>query len=228
MAKTTIEGKKLKGLTSRPKDHGLHGIKLVVPKCQVPIVVHGRTEWTSGPCTSLPTRKRDWYKTCPHGPEFVLEEQEDGTKTKTPIPEELRPYYETKIYIQKTPILDENGNIKEWEETTKYDAILRIEERADDIRIRSGRAVRITLAQGAKWPAEFGIAPFCELHGCFSQDLTKFRNGLYCSDLHAAFVYARQTGVMLPLGGFDGSWPQATSSMKRREVLTELKAQVVA
>lgn len=222
-------GKKL-GIVGRSTDQGLRGVVVAVAECAMPTVVHGRTEYTTGPCQQAvkdnPSLARTWFKTCTHGPEFVLETNAEGRKVRVAIPPNLRPYYETAVHIKRTPILNEDGTIKEWEETTVYDAKLRLKYVAVDTTINSGRSLKRVLARGAKLATEFNIAPFCENHGCFRQDVKRYRNGLYCSDNHAAFVYARATATFVPLGGFDQSWPMATSSMKRQEVLAKLRSEV--
>jgi len=207
------------GLVGRSLEQGLRGRKMVAPSCQVPVVVHGKTEWTTGPCQQQvkesPTLRYSWFKTCPHGPEF----DEHGQA----IPEERRPYYETDIYEKRTPVLGPRGEIKEWKQTEHYSARLRVVDVALAETIMSGRAVNYRLARGALPVSDFGLAPFCEAYGCMRQKTQQFKNGRFCSALHAKFVKARETGTMVPVGGFDTSWPMATSTQKRNEVLAAVE-----
>jgi len=224
MTKTKVkpgEGKML-GLIGRSLEQGLRGIKMIVPKCQVPVVVHGKTEYTTGPCQQAvkdqPELARSWFKNCPHGPD----RDEEGNE----IPPELRPYYEMNIEKKSIPVVGEQGEIKEWEETQHIRVRLRIQDVALSPNIMGGRAVKVQRVRGGKFPQDFGVAPFCQNYGCQRQDVRRFANGLFCTDNHAAFVYARETGAMIPIGGFDASWPGRTSSRKRGEVMASLKAKV--
>lgn len=194
---TRAKGKKvLQGLVSNVSPVlNYRGVKVVVPRCQIPKLVLGKTEYTTGPCQQAVKDDRSlkytWYKTCTHGPEL----DEDGNT----IPEELRPYYETNIVVDRKPIV-EAGAVKGWDETTRYQTKLRIRDIAWSRGIMGGFSVRAQILQGAMDPAEFDIAQFCEMHGCMVNDpkrVKKYNNGYFCSDKHAKLVKASETGLTL-------------------------------
>lgn len=214
---TRAKGRRL-NLPSRGGTSGLRERKIVYPECRVPVGIQGKTEYTTGPCQQAvkqdPSLAVTWFKSCTHGPEMLA----DGS----PIDEHMRPYYDVVIRIERTPVVEE-GVIKEWREVSKYDA----EERLTGVVVHdvamSGKALQFRAERGAKDPSEFGLDPFCEYRGCWRQDIKQFSNGMFCSELHAKLVKARETGVMLAESGFDQGWPNATSSAKRREQIMAIE-----
>ena len=216
---TRAAGKKLLNLPSRSTAAGnMRSVKIVKPACQVPVSVQGRTEYTTGPCQQAvkqdPVLEFCWFKTCTHGPE----QDSEGN----PIPPELRPYYSLDIRMERTPVVQE-GVIVEWKEKPLYDVTLRVDEAVKHPMVDSGNQLKRELERGAKLVSEFGIAPFCEHLGCYRQDIRKFLNGMFCSENHARMVKARETGVLLPLAGFDATWQRQTSTEKRAEVLAQIE-----
>jgi hypothetical protein len=68
-------------------------------------------------------------------------------------------------------------------------------------RLDSGLGVEKGRRRGFILPEELecaaypnGIEPFCQYAQCFSQELSKFRNGDYCSEDHAARAYDDEVG----------------------------------
>ena len=212
-------GMKRLNLTGRSMDLAFRGRKVVKPECRVPVEIWGKTEYTTGPCqqaAAFDTGLRyTWYLTCTHGPTH----DSDGNE----IPEHLRPYYEENIKVEKKPVPDANGVIK-WEERFVNTSALRIVPLAISEHTGGRASVEEMIRKGVKDVSEFGIAPFCELYSCYRQDVREYplARGLFCSDYHAKIVKARETGVILALGGFDSAWPIPVSSRKRAEQLAAI------
>jgi hypothetical protein len=204
----------------RAKDtHALRAVKIVKPECHVATQMMGKTEYTTGPCQVAAATDRakqyNWWKKCTHGPQY----DQEGKAIK----EDLRPYYEGGIVVERKPVINQDGVIESWEETPTWKVHLRLTQVVVDPVAMSGQGLQYQLSRGAKLAKEFGYDNFCEFYNCWRRDTQKFKNGTFCSEFHAKLVKANETGVILPMGGFDSAWPRAVSSEKRREVLAGIE-----
>ena len=182
---TRAKGKKLYPETSHVKNTLLvRGVKMVKPFCMVLSSQNFRDkvyqEYTTGPCQMNvkddPGTRYSWFKTCTHGPDKF----EDGTD----IPEGLRPYYEAVISTSTEPVV-EDGVIVNYKNITTYKVVPRIVDVAWHPNIEGGGGHYKAQREGARSLESFDIAPYCEMKGCKRQDVTQFRNGLFCSKMHA-------------------------------------------
>jgi hypothetical protein len=200
-APVKVAGLKNLHLRSRPKElAAFRSLKIVMPECQVAETTkEGSLEYTTGPCQQAlaedPTDTYTWHLRCDHGPT----QDADGH----PIPVNERPYWEQNIFIEKTPVV-EQGVIISYNEVPRYKISLRLREIALSDHVGGIENAQKVLSKGGKDPKEFGIAPFCEYYGCFRQDgLSQFKNGIFCSRRHAALIYIREKGIVMPIEGFD-------------------------
>ena len=213
-------GSKLPESLSRGNPNAAYrAVTFVQPECHVPVAVQGKTEYSTGPCQQAAAHDMSvpytWYKTCTHGPQ----QQSDGT----PLPPDLRPYYEVNLLIERTPVL-QDGIVKEWRETPRYDVRLRLRQLTLPSLEEAGERMRAAMAKGSKFPEEFGITEqFCEYKDCWRTTTKKYRNGVFCGSYHAKLVKARETKVFLAAGGFDAAWPDAVSSQKRADQLAAIE-----
>ena len=192
-------------LTGRSMDSAnLRARKVAKPECHVPVEIWGKTEYTTGPCQQAAAHdtalRYTWYLTCTHGP---VQDAEGN-----PIPEHLRSYYEEGQVIEKKPITNSEGVIERWEERTRNTTQLRIGQVVLSDHTGGRESVQEMIRKGIKDVSEFGIAPFCEYYNCYRQDVRQFSNGTFCSPYHAKMVKARETGVILALGGWDSGGPR--------------------
>ncbi len=182
-------------LIGKPMDaSALRSVKVVKPECHVPVQTLNTTQFTTGPCQQAvahnPAKAHTWYLTCKHGPKVDSQGQ--------PIPENMRCYYEQNIRKEETPIVGDDGIITGWDTSPRWEANLRIHQVALSNHTGGLAAYEEMLRKGCKPIADFGVAPFCEYYNCFEQDnLTKFKNGLFCSSNHARMVKARETSTVL-------------------------------
>lgn len=186
---------KLPQFTSAAKDIGaFRAIKLAKPECREAVETLGKTEYTTGPCQQAVAHQRrlafSWYKTCTHGP------LKDGDGNE--IEENLRPYYEEKLILKKTPIENEDGVITDWQERMVNETTLRVVDVALSNHTGGPEAIRTLMRKGLRPLKDFDFdEQYCEHYGCFRTETKKFTNGYFCSREHAVMVKARETGMIL-------------------------------
>ena len=146
-------------------------IKMVMPVCST--CQHGKVP-------------DNWAERCPHDPYYAT----------TAIPHEEPPPVEE--------ILDPEGKgtgrfkiTGEPEVWYEYKKELNFTQVPFNIRIDSRRGVQMGQAGGFKFVEDFGVAPFCQYRGCWSQELTVRhpQYGNYCSEMHAKLVVADTLGI---------------------------------
>lgn len=206
--------------TSHQRDSwAARGIKLVKPSCQVPITydMGGRitVDFTTGPhlqaVATNPSYEFKWWKECTHGPEFDT----DGE----PILPHRRPYFEGYEVVRSIPVIGERGAITGRKEERTWKVTPRFFEANLSKASMSKEGIKFNLARGAKSVVEFGYAPFCEMRGCWIQDLWQYKNGKFCSDIHAQLVFAAENEIIVPLPGDSRIDPEGRGRAKRNEIL---------
>ena len=207
------------------------GVKCVIPECHVLVNQNFHNtvfqEYTTGPCQQAvkdnPRLRYAWYKTCTHGPEQF----EDGT----PIPEHERPYYDVAIKTVQKPYF-EDGVYKGMKDEVEYKIAPRIRDIAWNTKMFQGQSITRIQGMGGRSLESFDIAPFCELKGCWEQgyleqdgtraeELKQFKNGIFCSELHAKLVKATESRIFLHLP-WDSRTDNPISTERRQEQLAAI------
>ncbi len=218
--KLETKGKKIPIPLSHQKDAWAgRGIKVVQPSCAIQITydVGGKIvmDQTTGPhqqaVLNNPSLEFTWFKSCEHGPDV------DGDGEF--IEPHLRPYYEGYEVIRSVPEVGPGGAIKAHREERTWIVNPRLVEATVDKAIMSRDGLKYKLARGAKRVEEFGYAPFCEMRGCWIQDLWQYKNGKFCSDSHAQLVFAAENEIIVPLIGNTRLDPEGRGRQKRNEIL---------
>lgn len=144
-------------------------------------------------CSPMGQGKRGWWETCEHDPYYHYEpipqgpqivEGEDGVFEEDTQPQKKR--------FKKVP---------NWKQI------------ADDVKVASGRMVRIQLERGSKFPEDLGYAPVCDYHNCWEPANPKYTVqttidyegvqtvlGKYHARNEAAIMRLRLEGVPIYIG----------------------------
>ena len=194
--------------------HGtIRGRYFVQPACVVYVRNANRPQDApqpvTGPCPT--SRPRGWWNTCRHGGPTDNEMKQLGLDHPPAYYERA---YEDRLLEDWKPGPD--GTLELNEAGTKKIRVLSIKPRISgvsaSIRHSSGVGPAAAEILGYLPLEEFGIAPFCEMWGCNKQhpmdDAARangmiFRNGRFCSRIHAVLVYADEHGQILTLDSGD-------------------------
>jgi len=208
-------------------NRAIRGKKYVVPDCKVYSEFdagNGKTERlpVSGPCKQAPYNadgsvntnfRSKWWETCTHG--APAQEELDALGYTGPAA-----YYDkgyrTRYVDEFEKQADGSLIVTGRQEVRQLVIMPRIEQVSASKRNNSGSGPAAAELFGAKKPEEFGIAPFCEYWDCFSQDITKYANGYFCSEGHSKLVFADEEFIVLAIGDGDGA------RKRRREQLREM------
>ena len=144
-------------------------IKMLAPRCDV--------------CDEGINTPKGWAETCEHEP-FV---------TLVPI-ERRQTLYEDVIGKDGKP----TGTKRATGQETLVDYVVRPNWVSITLSrgVNSGRGVEKAKRKGFIMPEDVrceaypnGIKPRCEFSGCFAEDIKPYKNGNYCRELEAAYVY---------------------------------------
>jgi hypothetical protein len=170
----------------------LRGRKMVQPAC---MVVDERGQPTTGPCQQAISGVSDqwaanWFLHCDHGDEA--------------IPQKDRPYYEVSYEFRETEeyLPDENGDLVATGKVERK-KIKHLKPRYTQVAVgkgsMSGQQYTYAVERGFRPLSDFNTAPMCDYWNCWSQDVQRFQNGIFCSDMHARLIKAVETGVVLAI-----------------------------
>lgn len=146
----------------------------------------------------------EWWKDCPHHPYI-------GTKTETVI---------ERVY-EDGP---DGSRVVTGTTTTEIERPWpNLAEVSMSLRINSGQGIEKARAKGFILPSELrddaypdGIAEFCEMSRCFSQEgLKTYPNGVYCRQREAAHIYEDDRGKAVEFLNMEKRSTQIDDAMAR-------------
>jgi hypothetical protein len=161
---------KLKGMRrARNLRIGLRGIVMFRPICK-----DGCTDGEFAP---------DWYNDCPHDPYVGVRE------------------HRVEVPIYSEPLEDGSRVVERMEERVSWTPWPNFAEATLDMRVNSGEGVNHARSKGWILPEELrseawpnGVAQMCQFRGCrWQEGLVTYRNGVYCREIEARIVAARET-----------------------------------